>query len=265
MYAQDCEQLTLFPADSPANHSVWLESKKVGTMSAIFGLRCSELSENLRRVGSSVRTYLESCELPPGTWSRVWSAKVMTSRCLILKLRLSERRTDGKGSRLWPTPGALDSDRGTLATEEALRKRLENGHQLILTDLVKFQDMWPTPRAKEDCDYQYSGGRRDHKTLTLQGMVKLCPTPAASDCRGEIQDREKNAAYGWKHCVLLKSWVLMYQTPRAQSANGQADQPNRQGGPDLQSVAGGQLNPTWVEWLMGYPIGWTESDVSETP
>ena len=20
----------------------------------------------------------------------------------------------------------------------------------------------------------------------------------------------------------------------------------------------GQLNPTWVEWLMGYPIGWTD-------
>ena len=21
---------------------------------------------------------------------------------------------------------------------------------------------------------------------------------------------------------------------------------------------GGSLNPTWVEWLMGYPIGWTD-------
>ena len=26
----------------------------------------------------------------------------------------------------------------------------------------------------------------------------------------------------------------------------------------------GQLNPTWVEWLMGYPIGWTDLNVSET-
>ena len=23
---------------------------------------------------------------------------------------------------------------------------------------------------------------------------------------------------------------------------------------------GGQLNPTWVEWLMGFPIGWTDLD-----
>jgi len=26
----------------------------------------------------------------------------------------------------------------------------------------------------------------------------------------------------------------------------------------------GQMNPEWIEWLMGYPIGWTELDVSET-
>jgi hypothetical protein len=28
---------------------------------------------------------------------------------------------------------------------------------------------------------------------------------------------------------------------------------------------GGQLNPQWVEWLMGYPIGWTELNASVTP
>lgn len=27
----------------------------------------------------------------------------------------------------------------------------------------------------------------------------------------------------------------------------------------------GPLNPEWVEWLMGFPIGWTELSVSETP
>jgi hypothetical protein len=24
------------------------------------------------------------------------------------------------------------------------------------------------------------------------------------------------------------------------------------------TAAGGQLNPTWVEWLMGFPLGWTD-------
>jgi hypothetical protein len=27
----------------------------------------------------------------------------------------------------------------------------------------------------------------------------------------------------------------------------------------------GKLNPTWVEWLMGFPLGWTDLEDSETP
>jgi len=27
----------------------------------------------------------------------------------------------------------------------------------------------------------------------------------------------------------------------------------------------GHLNPEWVEWLMGFPAGWTDLDHSETP
>jgi hypothetical protein len=28
--------------------------------------------------------------------------------------------------------------------------------------------------------------------------------------------------------------------------------------PTLASLVGGKLNPTWVEWLMGWPLGWTD-------
>ena len=30
------------------------------------------------------------------------------------------------------------------------------------------------------------------------------------------------------------------------------------------TVSGGQLNPTWVEWLMGWPLGWTDLKPSAT-
>ena len=32
-----------------------------------------------------------------------------------------------------------------------------------------------------------------------------------------------------------------------------------------ESVVGGQLNPTFVEWLMGFPRGWTTVSQPQTP
>ena len=55
----------------------------------------------------------------------------------------------------------------------------------------------------------------------------------------------------------LANAVKMYPTPKAQNARG-AGQKHGNGGPSLDAVVGGQLNPTWVEWLMGFPIGWTD-------
>jgi hypothetical protein len=34
--------------------------------------------------------------------------------------------------------------------------------------------------------------------------------------------------------------------------------------PGLATHAGGKLNPTWVEWLMGWPLGWTDLNPLET-
>jgi len=28
--------------------------------------------------------------------------------------------------------------------------------------------------------------------------------------------------------------------------------------PSMTSIVGGTLNPVWVEWLMGWPLGWTD-------
>jgi hypothetical protein len=49
----------------------------------------------------------------------------------------------------------------------------------------------------------------------------------------------------------------MWPTPRASDANGPQIQPGKQGGLGLNQTVGGQLNPTWVELLMGWPLDWT--------
>lgn len=54
-------------------------------------------------------------------------------------------------------------------------------------------------------------------------------------------------------------------TPTANDAkyNGTASQQNRNSDA-LNVVAGGALNPEWVEWLMGFPRGWTEVSGSKS-
>ena len=209
MHEQDYEQLTLSLEDFPASPSVWLESKKGKTMTVTSGLRCSELSENLRRVALLVRTYLESSALPPGKWSRIWSKRAITLSCSILKLRLSALSIDETELRLWRTPGASDSEgRGEYATYEAYKTgRLDKGKQLSLSNQVKFPQLWPTPRS---CEWKGAAANR---------------YPGGPNYRHQL-------------CEAVEA------TP---------------------SGVIGKLNPTWVEWLMGFPIGWTDLNASETP
>ena len=58
----------------------------------------------------------------------------------------------------------------------------------------------------------------------------------------------------------------LWPTPATQDAsiNGGPSQSERNSLP-LNAVVGGSLNPEWVEWLMGYPTGWTALEDLETP
>lgn len=49
----------------------------------------------------------------------------------------------------------------------------------------------------------------------------------------------------------------LWPTPTAQMGKGPGHPKSKQGSPNLQTEIGGQLNPDWVEWLMGFPVGWT--------
>lgn len=42
-----------------------------------------------------------------------------------------------------------------------------------------------------------------------------------------------------------------------QSGKSRMDRTGTSQGDDLPLVVGGRLNPTWAEWFMGFPLGWT--------
>jgi hypothetical protein len=65
---------------------------------------------------------------------------------------------------------------------------------------------------------------------------------------------------GEKKQTRLKDQAQMYPTPIASEAKT-----NKQIRPtgksnSLTAHVGGSLNPQWVEWLMGYPVGYTDCD-----
>lgn len=70
--------------------------------------------------------------------------------------------------------------------------------------------------------------------------------------------------------ITLTDQVRMWPTPQAMDAysipDGNREERLKKGGcRNLGQEIGGQLNPTWVEWLMGFPLGWTVLEPSATP
>lgn len=99
--------------------------------------------------------------------------------------------------------------------------------------------LWPTPVTQ---DSNKPDMRRQNRGfgLTLSDLVEAgrVPTPTASMHKG----------WAVKHSRAMKNDRLDYSAEREAYQNGTT----------------GRLNPRWVEWLMGWPIGWASLNPLET-
>tara|TARA_R110000787_G_C13269796_1_gene431367 strand:- start:100 stop:531 length:432 start_codon:yes stop_codon:yes gene_type:complete len=140
---------------------------------------------------------------------------------------MSERSDEFKGTALTPTEFVM-----------------ENPHQLMPTPTVSSGAQTkenPTPNqtggtgSKEMMMAAVDAGFSTRKEAEQMMGLKMWPTPSATDGKGsgktgDLRDR------------------LDYAVERGGTKSKTYDQPKQSG----------SLNPQWVEWLMGYPVGWTD-------
>lgn len=121
--------------------------------------------------------------------------------------------------------------------------------------------LWATPRAGKVTSENLNSWEKRHaegkvSTPPLALAVQMYPIPRASDNKsGRVSEETLG-----KNSRPLNEVVANYPTPNASDATGGPGSSGRDGGPNLRTVANGQLNPDWVEWLMGWPLGWTSME-----
>ena len=205
-------------------------------------------------------------------------------RGIVSQLVPSAPLTGVIGSGSWPTPQAMDANKGNqpprpwdmgvslpqrvaqamLPTPSATSYGSNQGGAAGRVgkvrpslDTMARKGMWPTPRAN---DPEKRGNFNPYDPRTgLAGAVKLWPTPTANCSTG--------AGHGGRDGGLKLQTAVAFAKPTSRDWRSGKASPETmaKNSRPLSEQVGGSLNPTWVEWLMGFPLGWTVCEPSETP
>jgi hypothetical protein len=151
---------------------------------------------------------------------------------------------------IWPTPSVSGNYNRAGASPKS-------GDGLA-TAVARF----PTPSAASATQGQNEPDGRRGQTLVGAARGQAWPTPVADD----TELREVAYAQGG---IPLSLAARTWPTPNATDGD-KAPKTFARGNPSLPQAVkdaegGGSLNPTWVEWLMGFPAGWTDLEDSGTP
>jgi hypothetical protein len=94
---------------------------------------------------------------------------------------------------------------------------------------------------------------------TESGLLESWPTPRS--CSAMAATITPESAWNQKRNPNLETIVgkRMFPTPTCHnSKEGAYASEYNKNTPTLATHAGGKLNPMWVEWLMGWPLAWTD-------
>jgi len=195
---------------------------------------------------TSQRSLVEDSELFSETWPR---SGTMQSGIAYQRPPLAPL-TGETASGLLPTPEASNT--------KALAMR--SGGRSPRNFLAP---LWPTPHA--NCGTGAGAGPNKTGGPNLQTAVKMWPTPRANDSQKRGDFDATNPRNGIP--AAAKLWATPtardFRSPGSPEGRAKRKSESKRGEPLTEQV-GGQLNPTWVEWLMGFPPEWTACMASAT-
>lgn len=202
--------------------------------------------------GASLRTSRGSSQLslltggpPSSTSSEISASWVTNARRASSQRQKWARRIFANGSSSWPTHTANPA---TYSNGE----RGPNLHEAAV--------MWPTPSVADltGGHANWGGDRQDEMLLPGQAreLSAMWATPAARDVKGangaaHMESRER------PHEDQLANQAIWAFPP-----SPQAEPITPHGGESSPSAPTSRrrLNPVFTEWLMGWPLGWTDLD-----
>ncbi len=164
------------------------------------------------------------------------------------------------GGRMWATPRKSDAERGGRGDliQQVRGNKTDSSHG----EQHGGSRLWPTPRAQER---QQTNSRDSYVALSKAVQIdpvsdqRIFPTPRSRDWKGP------ELSPNGHHTTLdsLPAVTRMWPTAAAADASrGPGRSEHRLGGANLRTAVAdekpGPLSPSWVEWLQGVPIGWTD-------
>jgi DNA (cytosine-5)-methyltransferase 1 len=278
--------LTSYVAATPASLSQQQANATAQTTHDTFGLGLEKPLANYDLNTQSWRMYEDTFLLDSTLFSGKWPASGMTLNGKLFPQPQLVRRIVEIASSSWPTPrnsSAMSEDMGTI------RERLDNGkpYKSRLEEAIALAPTpsgnWPTSTVSDIyADNLKSSQQTDGSmhSVSLAHAVQMWPTPTASVDTSNINGKFNN--------LTLWDAVRMWPTPtavtRPMEGNVRAYRAKIQAGKlaggsgafqqiqdkyennkitleekkAMQAGNGGRLNPMWVEWLMGFPLGWTD-------
>ncbi len=249
-----CPGSTPSAEDGPARETPTLALERAWTTSGrLWSSRSLGLFANFDPESCSWKTSQGSLlllETESDSSSMNWPDSVMTAGTRCFQQRRLVPLIDASDSGSWPTPTQMD----TFAFgKKDVGRTSENSGMTLLGRAAA----WPTPMSRDWKSGDASQDTLEKNARPLNEIAQNWPTPTVADDRtGNFKSSQQKP--GSMHSVTLPQLAQRMATGGGGmiSQPGHPDQTNSKPGEKSSSTTP-KLNPLFVEWLLGYPIGTT--------